>query len=202
VTRWFIERDSGSQVIHKAMLVGPPNAGSPWAKLQDYALLGLGAALNGLAALLAPPVAIATLIGTLVAGVKVVEAVDVTLDEMKPDSSFYKILNASDDPRVPYTIIVGNTSKIVYAQPDNAEAERRLLHRLAERLTSAKTRYILLDLAFFNHPNDMAVSVQSMISLPSNRQPEPKFVEVACDHVSYFNTAAVVRQVAEGLLQE
>ena len=40
----FIEREGGGEVVSKAVLVGPPNNGTPWAKLEDWAIVGLGAA--------------------------------------------------------------------------------------------------------------------------------------------------------------
>lgn len=202
VTRWFIERDNGHQIVQKAVLVGPPNAGSPWAKIQDYALVGLGAAMNGLAAMVSPPVIIATLVGTLVTGTKAAEAIDVTLEEMKPNSLFYKTLNASDDPHVQYCVVAGNTSKIVYAQSATEEAEKGLLKKLVERLTSTKTRNNILDWAFFNQPNDMAVSINSMVDPLANRSPKSVPVEVACDHISYFNHEEGLRKVIEQLLRK
>jgi len=194
VTRWFVEREGGHQVVAKAVFVGPPNGGSPWAKIEDLVLVGLGAALNGLAAMVWPPSVIPALIGTLGAISGSVEKVDLTLDEMRPDSSFYKLLNASEDPGVPYVVVAGNTSKIGALEP----AEHTLLERLVERLASQETRYAILSVAFFGQPNDMAVSVASMVALPHYLCVEPP-VEIACDHVSYFVTDVGLKTVAEAL---
>jgi hypothetical protein len=200
VTRWFIERDSGSRFVQKALLIGPPNAGTPWAKYQDYLVVGLGAALNGLAAITWPTVVIPTLLsglGFLVGGF---EKIDATLDQIKPDSSFYRVLNESDDPGVQYVVIGGNTSKIPGLQPETVEAEKKLFQKLVERLTSAQTRNQILSLAFFNAPNDIAISIKSMSSLPADRSPAPVFVEVSCDHISYFSTATGLGKIVEALL--
>jgi triacylglycerol esterase/lipase EstA (alpha/beta hydrolase family) len=201
VTRWFIERENGNKVVQKAILAGPPNAGTPWAKLEDYLIIGLAAALNGLVAMVAPPAAVATLMGGLVAGVKGLESIDTTLDSLQPDSPFYKQLNASDDPGVPYTVIAGNTFKITYpAQQTAGPKERNALKSLAHKLASPKTRNTLLSLGFFNQPNDSAISMKSMTSVPPKRKPKPVMVEVACDHSSYFSTEIGMRPITESLL--
>ena len=140
VTRWFIEREGGGKVVRKAVLVGPPNNGTPWAKLEDWAIVGLGMAINGLAAVIWPPAAIPALVGTLASLVGGVEKVDTTLDQLKPGSDFYAILNASDDPKVPYAVIAGNTEKIHAAAPETAQAEQALLERLVKRLASQPAR--------------------------------------------------------------
>ena len=51
--------------MSKAVLAGPPNNGTPWAKFEDWAIVGLGAAINGLAAVIRPPATIPALVGTL-----------------------------------------------------------------------------------------------------------------------------------------
>ena len=199
VTRWFIEREGGRKVVSKAVLVGPPNNGTPWAKLEDWAIVGLGMAINGLAAAIWPPAAIPALIGTLSTLVAGVEKVDTTLDQLKPGSDFYTILNASEDPKVPYAVIAGNTEKIHAASPETAQAEQALLERLVERLASSLTRKSIADLVFFGKPNDTSISVESMISLPAGRKPAASVHEIACDHVSYFTTEVGLKTLAAAL---
>ncbi len=202
VTRWFVERDNGHRFVQKALLVAPPNAGTAWAKIEDFILVGLGAALNGLAAIAWPPSVIPTLIGTLTGLVGGVEKIDVTMDELKPDSSFYRLLNTSDDPGVKYIVIAGNTSKISFIQPETAQAEKGLFKKLVDRLTSPETRNRVLSLAFLNEPNDIAISVKSMISMPSDRNPAPEIVEIPCDHISYFSTEVGLSRIVKALLEE
>jgi pimeloyl-ACP methyl ester carboxylesterase len=202
VTRWFVERDNGHKFVQKALLVAPPNAGTAWAKIEDFILVGLGAALNGLAAIAWPPSVIPTLIGTLTGLVGGVEKIDVTMDELKPDSTFYRLLNTSDDPGVKYIVIAGNTSKISHIQPETAQAEKGLFKKLVDRLTSPETRNRVLSLAFLNEPNDIAISVKSMISMPSDRNPAPDFVEIPCDHISYFSTEVGLGRIVKALLEE
>ena len=197
VTRWLIEREEGHKFVQKVVLAAPPNAGTPWAKIQDLALVGLGMAINGLAAIAWPPSIIPTLIGTLSTIVGGVEKVDVTCDQLKPGSDFYKQLNASEAPGS-YAIIAGNTSKIGPAGPLIRSSEVPLLKRLAEKLTSKQTRYAIMSLAFFGKPNDYAVSVESMLALPSGRLLQPA-QEIACDHSSYFVTKVGLEALAKAL---
>lgn len=192
VTRWFIEREAGHRVVQKAVLAAPPNAGTPWAKVEDLALMALGAAINGLASLIWPPAAIPALVGVLASAVGVVEKVDTSMDELKPGSLFYKQLNASEDPCIPYGVIVGNTSKI-----PAAAAEVGLIEKLSEKLTSVETRKALAAAVFFGKPNDTAVSVASMMALPPGRNPAPVFVELPLDHCSYFTTPEGLAALAE-----
>jgi triacylglycerol esterase/lipase EstA (alpha/beta hydrolase family) len=197
VTRWLIEREEGHKFVQKVVLVAPPNAGTPWAKIQDLALVGLGMAINGLAAIAWPPSIIPTLIGTLGTVVGAVEKVDVTCDQLKPDSDFYKQLTASEAPGS-YEIIAGNTSKIGPAGPLIGSSEAPLLRQLAERLTSEQTRYAIMGLAFFGKPNDYAVSVESMLTLPPGRLLQPP-QEIACDHSSYFATEVGLEALTKAL---
>jgi len=200
VARYLIERDEGKDLVERAILVGPPNAGTPWGTVEDFALLGLTAALNGLAAVLWPPGAIPTLVATLAGLVGGVEKIDTTLDQLKPGSSFYKVLNGSKDPNVPNPVIAGNTSRSAYQRPEHAQAEQELLKKIAGRVTSARTRDQLLSLGFFGKPNDLAVSVESMKSLPPRRAPAPLFLEAGCDHLSYFNTPEGLKLIGDALI--
>jgi pimeloyl-ACP methyl ester carboxylesterase len=199
VTRWFIEREGGNKVVRKAVLVGPPNAGTPWAKLEDWAIVGLGAAINGLAAVIWPPAAIPALVGTISSIVASAEAVDTTLDQLKPGSTFYKTLNASEDPQIPYVVVAGNTQKIHAAAPASGQKELELLEKLVKRLASKETRKAIADLVFFGKPNDTSISVESMVSLPAGRQPAAIPQEIPCDHVSYFATPVGLRTLAKAL---
>jgi hypothetical protein len=199
VTRWFIERQGGHKVVHKAILVGPPNQGTPWAKIEDWAIVGLGAAINGLAAIIWPPAAIPAFVGVLGSLIGGVEKIDTTLDQIKPGSKFYKLLNSSEDPKVPYVVIAGNTSKIRPVGSLAAASERKMMEKLVERLASKPTRTRIADLVFFGSPNDTSISVESMVSLPTGREPKPDPQEIACDHVSYFSTEVGLRAIAAGL---
>ncbi len=90
VSRWFIERERGNRMARRLVMLGTPNGGSPWPQVQDWATTALAVGLNGLSKVIWPASVLAGL-------VQAVEAVDVTLDQMVPESSFLKALYASPD---------------------------------------------------------------------------------------------------------
>ncbi len=192
VARWFIEHEGGAQVAQHLVMLGTPNAGSPWPTVQALATTVLGIALNGLS-IAAWPARI--LSGLMIA----VEKVDVALDEMEPSSPLYPKLNTGDDPHVPYTILAGDTSiipAVLQTQP-NGQASR--FAALLSRLTPGKLLDTAAALAFYGLPNDIAVSVESITHVPTNRTPQPEVHEVACDHLTYFSTAAGLAALAAAL---
>jgi hypothetical protein len=96
-------------------------------------------------------------------------------------------------------VIAGNTEKIHPAGSAVGAEERALLERLVERLASKGTRTTIANLVFFGKPNDTSISVESMISLPTDRKPVAGVQEIACDHVSYFTTKVGLETLAEAL---
>jgi hypothetical protein len=176
VSRWFIEREGGNRVVRRLVMVGTPNGGSPWPRVQDWATTALAVGLNELSRVIWPATVLAGL-------VQAVEAVDVTLDQMVPDSDFLRDLHASPDPKVPYLLISGDTSLIL--APVGDEERRSKLQRLLSRLWSDRTKYDLADLFFGGSANDIAVSIASMKTLGAERMPR-EVRTVACDHMSYF----------------
>lgn len=186
VARWFIEQQAGQEVVKKAILAGPPNGGTPWAMIEDYALVGLGAVFNGLATLAAPSAVVPALVGALSAAVASIEKEDHAIDQVQFGSSFFEELDASNDPEVQYVVIAGDTARIVHGH----EEQQRMLRQIAIRLVSQQTLNRLLSVPFFGHPNDNVTSVASMMAIPKGRNPQPLRIDVGCDFVSYFNTEA------------
>ncbi|WP_375514188.1 caspase family protein [uncultured Nostoc sp.] len=174
VSRWFIEREGGNKVVQHLIMLGTPNAGSPWAVVEDWVKLTLGIALNGLSTVVWPAKVIAILMGTLEKNIRV------ALAQMNPTSEFTKSLAESDDPGIPYSIIAGNTSIIPAALEQEAE-RASIIERLQQRLFKK-----VVELPFFGTPNDIAVKVDSITSIPRGRSHPPNIQEVACDHLSYF----------------
>ena len=123
----------------------------------------------------------------------IIETLDVTLDQMAPGSSVLNTLAASVDPHVPYTLIAGNTSIM------QVDAEQKRLAHLLHRLTPQQLLHDMTALAFFGEPNDIAVSVQSITSVPRDRLPQPVVQQVNCDHLTYFSTETGLRTLVEAL---
>lgn len=186
VSRWFIEREGGDKVVRHLVTLGTPHAGSPWPTLQSWATTGLALALNGLSQVAWP----VKLLGDLVAAV---EAVDVTLDQMAPDSGFLGDLARSDDPKISYTLLAGNTSVIAAALGDSKAAG------LLERLSPQRVLHAATALAFLRAPNDIAVSVASAKAVPEGRSPQPRIEEVGCDHLTFFTSDAGRRALLAAL---
>ena len=173
VSRWFIEREGGNEIVKHLVMLGTPNAGSPWSTVQDLATLALGIGLNSLSTVAWP----VKVLGSLVSAIK---AVDVTLDQMKPKSSFLRKLTESPDPGIPYSVIAGNTS-IMRAAMEKEGNQASRLNRLIQRL-----RTQVVEFPFLGEDNDIAVTVDSIQSIPETRNIPPNIQEVACDHLTYF----------------
>ncbi|BAZ37666.1 peptidase C14 caspase catalytic subunit p20 [Calothrix sp. NIES-4101] len=174
VSRWFIEREGGNKVVQHLIMLGTPNAGSPWSVVEDWVKLTLGIVLNGLSTIAPPAKLVGTLMGTLE------KNIGVSLDQMNPTSDFLNSLAASDDPGIPYSIIAGNTSIIPAALEQQAERQS-ILERLQQRLFKK-----VVEFPFFGEPNDIAVKVDSIKYIPQERSHPPNIQEVPCDHLSYF----------------
>jgi pimeloyl-ACP methyl ester carboxylesterase len=191
VSRWFIEREGGNSVVQHLVMLGTPNAGSPWPTIQDWATAAIGLGLNGLTTIVWP----AKVLGALVTAA---ETIEVALDEMKPGSELLASLAAGSDPGIPYTVLAGNTSVIPAAtKPEAAQVTSRI-ERLFACLRLRPWLYKTASLAFFGQPNDVAVSVESISNLPTTRRQVIRR-DVACDHMSYFTTQAGLRALADAL---
>jgi len=188
ISRWFIEREGGHEMVQHLVMLGTPNGGSPWSTVEEWAVTALSFGLNGLA-----PIPWAGKI--LVDLVSAVEKIDVALGQMKPSSEFLTNLNESPDPKTPYTIIAGNTSLLAPPHAEKEKARRSLL----ERLKSLNLLHAATAPAFFGEPNDIAVSVANIRRQPTGRQPPAALHEVACDHLTYFSTEAGLRALGEAL---
>ena len=189
VSRWFIEREGGNKVVNHLVLVGTPSGGSPWSSIEDWALTMLGVGLNRLSAIVWP-------VGLLARLVALLEKVDVSLDQMNPDSDFVKNLSASSDPGIPYTILVGNTSIIPAAQAGDDDSR---LVKLIKKLKIKQRSYDALTQFVFKEANDIAVGVSSIAAVDESRTPAPRVLEVASDHVSYFRVDAGLQALATAL---
>jgi hypothetical protein len=179
VSRWFIEREGGNKVVQHLIMLGTPNAGSPWPVVEDWVKLTLSIALNSLSLIAWPASVLAGLMGALEKNIRV------ALAEMNPASNFLNSLAASDDPGIPYSIIAGNTSIITSIIPAALEQQPEKKSSVLERLQQSLFKKVVA-LPFSGVPNDIAVTVDSIKSIPKGRSLPPNIQEVAGDHLSYF----------------
>ncbi len=193
VSRWFIEREKGNRVVQKLVMLGTPNGGSPWPSVQDWAFSMMGIGLNGLTGFAWPAEAFGSLLG-------VIESGDVTLDQMVAGSDFLTDLGRSEDPKVAYHLLAGDTSLMAAAlQPSDGESTS-LLQRLLQKLRPKSLIHSAAALAFWNQPNDIAASVASISNVPMQRDPAPIIHPVASDHMSYFSIKTPLEVLAEALI--
>ncbi len=166
ISRWFVEQEGGKEIVQHLIMLGTPNAGSPWPVVQAGLFKSLSFALNGLATVAWP----LSLIGGVLTAL---EAIDIALDEMDPGSELLAHL-AESEPPIPYSIVAGNTSLIP------VDEKAKLRDRLAQKLNK------LAELPFLKEDNDVAVSVSSIRHVPAGRLHAPQVREVACNHMVYF----------------
>jgi caspase domain-containing protein len=190
VSRWFIEREGGNQVVQHLFMLGTPNGGSPWPTVQDWATSMLAVALNAASTVAWP-------IGLLGGLASTLEYVDVSLDEMKRGSELLRSLASTADPGIAYTIIAGNTSiraSLLATDPTHPSPP---FERLWARLKPRQWLHSAADLAFFQEPNDIAASVESIADVPSGRVRAALVREIGCDHVTYFTSDTALQLLAE-----
>ncbi|EGJ29601.1 MULTISPECIES: caspase family protein [Moorena] len=196
VSRWFIEREGGNQVVGHLIMIGTPNAGCPWSTVEDWALATLSIGLNGLSEFPWPVSVMGILVQAINRFVDEIETIDISLDEMHPCSEFLEQLAASPDPKVPYSIIAGNTSIIPAALKAEANQTSSPLQRLMQKLFDKAVA-----MAFFEQPNDIAVTVQSIKSVGSDRTPQPQIQEIGCDHMVYFTEPVGLTALSQAVIQ-
>jgi len=185
ISRWLVEREGGHDMVSHLVLVGTPGAGTPWATVQGWASQALAFGLNSLTTVAWPVKVISSLVAAL-------EFFDVTLDQMQPGSELLKSLEASPNPQIPYSVIVGNAAiKPSALATDNSGSS--LMQRLLHKLTGAAA-----NLAFLGQPNDLFASAYSLKAIALSLEPAPIIYEIACDHFTYFNSdqaQAAIKQV-------
>jgi len=176
VSRYFIEQLGGNKVVTQLIMLGTPNNGTPWADVRDMADTLLTYAINGAAAL-KPWMFLISGIGKLAGNVQV------TFKQMDAQTGIYSVLNKGMAPEVNYTVIMGNTQRIIV----NYEETTSLINRLFKRIKKRGV-YDALDLVLFKKPNDIAVTVESIGTLATTNSwnKKPVVHEVSCDHMNYF----------------
>lgn len=175
VSRWFIEREGGNEVVDHLVMCGTPNNGSPFGKI-DGARKILGVLL-GLAANYAPPLLPFT--APVLMLLNRTQKVTPTLQQMDPGSDFIRELNASPDPGIPYTILAGNVDE--YREPTD-DVFAKLVAKLGQS--------VVFDALFALKANDIAVSIDSITRIGATRAKVPAAQQVACHHLNYFVSAA------------
>jgi pimeloyl-ACP methyl ester carboxylesterase len=177
VSRHFIEKLEGNQVVTRLIQLGTPNMGSEAAQLTDIVKTYSMLAINGLPAL-APWMTPLTLFANYL-----VKNAQVTLNQLKPTSDFLKKLNDGTDPGIPYHIIAGNTKLIKKTYPKETTFIQKVIANLKEQGV-----YYVLEQSIFKSDNDLVVRTESAkgIAGKEGRAQPITEVEIANDHLSFF----------------
>jgi pimeloyl-ACP methyl ester carboxylesterase len=193
ISRTFIEKEGGNQIVQHLVMLGTPNAGSPWPTIQDWAFTALGIGLNQLSSVAWPAKIIAELLKFLDSNVK-------ALDQMNPQSTFIQSIATNPDPKVQYTIIAGDRSIRPEALQTDPGKQSSQIQRLIEKLFGRAVNRVV-DVVFFQQPNDIAVTLESIKSVSANRTPKPRIIspDTACDHFTYFTTKAGLDALVQAL---
>jgi triacylglycerol esterase/lipase EstA (alpha/beta hydrolase family) len=189
VSRWFIEREGGNQVVQHLVMLGTPNGGSPWPIIQDWGFAMLGAGLNQLSQIVWPVKAIAGLLDFIDKNAAK------ALDQMQPDSEFLAKLANNPDPGVPYTIIAGDRS-LEPAVLDSGSDKSVRFQKLVQKLLGKAVDRVV-DVVFFQEKNDIAVHLTSIKKVSA--KPTMILPDAACDHLTYFTTEAGLEALAIAL---
>ncbi len=193
VSRWFIEQEGGNQVVEHLIMLGTPNAGSPWSTVSDWALTTLSIGLNGLSQIVWPTPVIGMLVKAIGVSAGIVNKIDTPLAQMHPGSELLQKLATSPDPGIPYSIIAGNTAIAPAALMSTAN-QPNLLERLHQKLFKKAVA-----LPFFGQPNDIAVMVTSIKHV--SERPSTRIQEIGCDHLSYFSDPAGLTALSAAVMQ-
>ena len=190
VSRTFIEEEGGNQIVQHLVMLGTPNAGSPWVKIQDWAFTALGIGLNQLSSVVWGANIIAAFLAFL-------EANDNALDQMRIQSDFIQGIAKNKDPKVQYTIIAGDRS--IGQEGLDVEGNSSQIKRLMQKLFGSAVDSVV-DKVFFQQPNDIAVTLESIKSVSLERNPQPRIVSpIACDHLTYFTSEAGLDALVKAL---
>ncbi len=171
VSRWFIERRSGKNVVNQLIMLGTPNAGSAIPALQENIKVIISMLVNGVP-FLKPWATPINWLG------KAVDTALVTVKEQVPNSPFFQQLNNSPDVGVPYRIVVGNTQLLITPQKDVEGTLRKVIEHFKSR------KMFGVSDSFFGEANDMVVPDSSIGS--AGLQKNVKIEVIPAHHFSYF----------------
>ena len=185
VSRWWIEKEGGAAYVHKLIQAGTPNMGTDIELFRQKLISLLTLGINAVARFKPYLANLSFLTGGL--GTSLFK----TLAQMGPESKFLQDLNGSTDPQVPYYLLAGDTSDIEAIFKDEDPLWRKIWACLRDR-----SPYILADtIVFGTEPNDMAVSTESMQTLPWGTH--TRVLKPHCDHLGYFENPEAIKMLKD-----
>jgi len=172
VSRWLVEREGGQAMVDHLVMCGTPNEGSPFGKVDGAR--AIATMFTGLAANVAP--ALVPFSAPLLLLLNRSTKVTPTLEQMDPESSLIRDLNASADPGVRYTVLGGNVGD--YDEPSDP---------MFAQFVTKIGKGVLFDALFARRPHDIAVALDSIFAGASHRA-HATLLPVACHHLNYFSS--------------
>jgi pimeloyl-ACP methyl ester carboxylesterase len=179
IARWMIEQEGGSAFVEHCVLVGTPNNGSMYGKIDGYvkwAQTALDLAINFIPH-------IVPFSGLLLKFLKTASDLGGSIAQIDPNSDFINKLNASKDPGIRYTVISGDAAGMdVSGGAYDGFFEKAKL-RLGNWMNS-------------NEPNDLFAPVRSLQckELWEGRNEANQILDpITNHHFGYFVTQAGTR---------
>lgn len=194
--RWMIEEeDCDDGRINQLVLVGVPNAGTPWASLKEQGMTVFKGWAYGSLTLMLNNLTVVPVGSVAVAGMmKLLNAVDNTLDQMAETSELLGSLSSNASTATKYFSIIGNTENLmIELNGTDKSGFARIFEYLMKRSKLAVFDFLTEKL--FKQANDFAFSQESMKALPAGFDEEQNGIILACDHFSYFHDATVVNKM-------
>lgn len=179
IARWMIEQEGGSAFVDHCVLVGTPNNGSMYGKIDGYvkwAQTALDLAINFIPN-------IVPFSGILLKFLKTASDLGGSIAQIDPNSDFINKLNASKDPGTRYTVISGDAA----GMDDSGGAYDGFFEKAKSRLGNWMNS---------NEPNDLFAPVRSLQckELWEGRNEANQILDpVTNHHFGYFVTQAGTR---------
>ncbi|MDH3652423.1 MAG: hypothetical protein OEQ53_22220, partial [Saprospiraceae bacterium] len=176
VARWFVEKEGGNSMVDRLILIGTPNKGSGFGKIdsiRNFATTLLELAVNF------SPIQIPGS-AYLVKYLQKTGEMTKTLGQISPTSDFLKKLNSAPDPHIPYTMIGGDVS--------NYEVQGGGFQRMV-----ANTRKKLVTWVNQDETHDFFVGTRSTLheDVWEDRIPKPiRVAPISCHHMNYLESEA------------
>ena len=179
IARWMIEQEGGSAFVDHCVLVGTPNNGSMYGKIDGYvrwAQTALDLAINFIPN-------IVPFSGILLKFLKTASDLGGSIAQIDPNSDFINKLNASKDPGTRYTVISGDAA----GMDDSGGAYDGFFEKAKSRLGNWMNS---------NEPNDLFAPVRSLQckELWEGRNEANQILDpVTNHHFGYFVTQSGTR---------
>jgi pimeloyl-ACP methyl ester carboxylesterase len=179
IARWMIEKAGGNAFVDHCILVGTPNNGSMFGRIDAYrkwAQTVLDLAVNFIPT-------IVPFSGLLLKFFKTATDLGGSIAQIDPDSDFINKLNSSSDPGTKYTVISGDAAGVDHEGSGYDGFINTAKSRLGKWMNS-------------DEPNDLFAPVRSLQckELWEGRNPENKILDpVSNHHFGYFTTPGGTR---------